>query len=231
MHPGAPLPPQPVHDPVAPLEEYLEEREEGQDQSQKPKNKSDNDGSSRGIRGRLNLVFAMARDEEQRELHAMRSAARWGVSMFIVGFIFVICSATGAFPTSEENQKDLGIYDDYIVQYCLSMLAGAMAFAAAASARRGLRAGRSTVPEQIAFLLAALIALGIIGLSIWLDVTVNNFESSMWWVWLILVLIILQRSVFALACFFSIWTLRLAAAREGEGKASVAVNKGEVDVV
>ena len=166
-----------------------------------------------GMGGKINLILAMTRDSEQREVHALKATVIWGLSLFIIGIIFIGLSASGTFPPigGIANMKYVGVYYEYIIKYALYAFAGLLGMGAAILANRSINVGKSTVWYEIIILIALLIALATIGMSIHLDVKSNDFETSPWWCWLILVVIIIQRLIFALACGMSIYTLRLHA--------------------
>lgn len=136
--------------------------------------------------------------------------------MIIVGIIFVCLSATGVYPESIVIQKELNVYVENIVKYSLYIVAGILTLIAAYMANAEILKNRQNIDEQrslhllmpkMLLLVSVLIALATIGMTIQVQVDVNNAYTLAWWSWLIMVIIILQRIFFSCACTAALWTL------------------------
>lgn len=171
-----------------------------------------------GILAKPIRVYKLLTDADFRWRSSMRITVFWAITLIIIGIVFVCLSSTGVYPESVSIQKELGLYVENIVKYSLYIVAGILTLGGAHLASRkilnrrdDITTGNSTslnlLVPQCLLVISVLIALATIGMTIQIQVEVNNSYTLAWWSWLIMALIILQRVFFACACSAAVWTL------------------------
>jgi len=161
-----------------------------------------------GLKRKLEGAVIFWTDPHARRTGILGSCLTYAGGIILIGIVFLALASTGTFPASVSVLQSAGLFAMYLTKYSMYILSGLLAGLGVALAYRSLQSSTSTTISKA--LLCAAVLTVVVSAALTIATLAMSSGHAKWYTYLIDIVVIIVRLLFASTMLMAIWTLNEA---------------------